>query len=57
MFNKLQTDRDLNAAINIKNLGLYTPPPLGGEGQRGLNACGVGGLPPSVKQEKECLEN
>jgi len=41
--------RDLNASINIRNLGLNTL------GRRGINACGDEGLPWSLKQEKECL--
>lgn len=46
----LSIDRDLNAAINIRNLGVNTL------GRRGINACGVGALP-TMKQEKECLVN
>ena len=44
-------DRDLNASINIKNLGLHTL------GHRGINACGDDSLESSGKQEKESLEN
>ena len=39
-------DRDKNAAINICRLG-----------HSRINACGVGGLPSTMKQEKECLVN
>lgn len=48
----LSIDRDLNASINIKNFSLQNT-----DGQSGINACGDGGLLPSVKQEKECLDN
>ncbi len=44
-------DRDLNASINIKNLGLHTL------GHRGINACRDERLLLSKKQEKESLEN
>lgn len=47
----MQLDRDLNAARNILNLGLNTA------GRAGINACGVGTVVPTMKQEKECLEN
>ena len=49
-------DRDLNASINIRNLGLRI---LGitTVGQTGCNACGDERLLSSMKQEKECLEN
>jgi transposase len=43
-------DRDLNASLNIKNIGINTV------GHTGINACGDGSLEPSLKQEKECLE-
>ena len=39
-------DRDINAAINICRLG-----------HSRINACGVEGLPSTLKQEKECLVN
>ncbi len=45
---EISIDRDLNAAINIKNIGTTTP------GQGESQACGDGILS-SVKQEKECL--
>ena len=41
----LEIDRDLNAAINIRNLGLNTA------GGAGINACGDEGCPSSGKQE------
>jgi putative transposase len=44
-------DRDLNASLNIRNIGINTV------GHTGINACGDGSLEPSLKQEKECLEN
>ena len=44
-------DRDLNASRNILRIGLRTL------GRRGINACGVGTLVPTLKQEKECLVN
>lgn len=44
-------DRDLNASRNILKIGLRTL------GRRGINACGVGKLVPTLKQEKECLVN
>jgi len=44
-------DRDLNAAINILNIGLNTA------GRAGINTCGVGTVVPMMKQEKECLVN
>ncbi len=39
-------DRDINAALNICRLG-----------HSRINACGVEGLPSTLKQEKECLVN
>lgn len=47
----LTMDRDLNAARNILKLGLNTA------GRAGINACGVGTVVPTMKQEKECLVN
>jgi len=47
----ISIDRDLNASINIRNLGLNTL------GHSEINACGVEGLPSTMKQEKECLVN
>ncbi len=47
----MEMDRDLNAARNILNIGLNTA------GRAGINACGVGTVVPTVKQEKECLVN
>ena len=47
----ISIDRDLNASLNIRNIGLNTV------GHTGINACGDGSLEPSLKQEKECLEN
>ncbi|GAH25349.1 unnamed protein product, partial [marine sediment metagenome] len=47
-------DRDLNASINIKNLGLNK---INTEGRSGINACGVEEMSSTVKQEKECLVN
>lgn len=47
---RISMDRDFNAAMNIKNLGLTT---LGHSGV----ACGVEALVSTVKQEKECLIN
>jgi len=44
-------NRDLNAANNIKKMGLNTL------GRRGINACGVVSVETTEKQEKECLEN
>jgi len=44
-------DRDLNASLNIRNIGISTL------GHSGIHACGDGSLEPSLKQEKECLEN
>ncbi|HUW23277.1 MAG TPA: RNA-guided endonuclease TnpB family protein [bacterium] len=44
----LSTHRDLNASINILNIGLATL------GRRESNACGVGTIVPTTKQEKEC---
>ena len=42
-------DRDLNASLNIRNIGFNT------DGQSGIYACGDGSIEPSLKQEKECL--
>ena len=47
----ISIDRDLNASINIRNIGLNTL------GHSGINACGDGSLELSLKQEKECLVN
>ena len=47
----ISIDRDLNASLNIRNIGLNTL------GHSGINACGDGSIEPSLKQEKECLEN
>ena len=41
----LRIDRDINAARNILNLALNTL------GTRGINACGVEGIPLTLKQE------
>ena len=47
----ISIDRDLNASLNIRNIGINTV------GHAGINACGDGSLEPSLKQEKECLVN
>ena len=47
----MKMDRDLNAARNILNIGLNTA------GRAEINACGVGTVVPTMKQEKECLVN
>jgi len=47
----ISIDRDLNASLNIRNIGLNTV------GHTGINACGDGSLELSLKQEKECLVN
>lgn len=47
----ISIDRDLNASLNIRNIGINTL------GHSGINACGDGSSQPSLKQEKECLEN
>jgi putative transposase len=47
----LSMDRDFNASINIRNIGLNTL------GHGGFQACGDGLLESSLKQEKECLVN
>jgi len=47
----ISIDRDLNASLNIRNIGLNTL------GHSGIDACGDGSLELSLKQEKECLEN
>ena len=48
---KRYIDRNLNASLNIRNIGLNTVR------YTGINACGDGSLELSLKQEKECLEN
>lgn len=48
---KITIDRDLNASLNIRNIGINTL------GHSGINACGDSSLELSLKQEKECLEN
>ncbi|MGB3346831.1 MAG: RNA-guided endonuclease TnpB family protein [Candidatus Humimicrobiia bacterium] len=50
----ISIDRDLNASINIRNLGLNK---INTEGRSGINACGVETVVSTVKQEKECLVN
>lgn len=47
----ISIDRDLNASINIRNIGINTL------GHSGFQACGDGSLELSLKQEKECLVN
>lgn len=47
----ISIDRDLNASINIRNIGLNTV------GHTEIYACGDGLLELSLKQEKECLAN
>jgi len=47
----ISIDRDLNASLNIRNIGINTV------GHTGINACGDGSLELSLKQEKECLVN
>jgi putative transposase len=47
----ISIDRDLNASLNIRNIGINTL------GHSGINACGDSSLELSLKQEKECLEN
>ena len=47
----ISIDRDLNASLNIRNIGINTL------GHSGINACGDGSLESSLKQEKECLVN
>lgn len=47
----ISMDRDLNASLNIRNIGLSTL------GHSGCQACGDSSLELSVKQEKECLVN
>jgi len=44
-------DRDLNASLNIRNIGFNTL------GYSGIYACGDSSLELSLKQEKECLDN
>ena len=48
---EIYIDRDLNASLNVRNIGLSTL------GHSGFQACGDGSLELSLKQEKECLEN
>ena len=48
---RLFIDRDLNASLNIRNIGINTV------GHTGINACGDSSLEPSLKQEKEGLVN
>ena len=47
----ISIDRDLNASLNIRNIGFNT------DWQSGIYACGDGSIEPSLKQEKECLVN
>ena len=47
----ISIDRDLNASINIRNIGLNTL------GHSGIYACRDSSLELSLKQEKECLVN
>lgn len=47
----ISIDRDLNASLNIRNIGINTLR------HSGINACGDSSLELSLKQEKECLEN
>ena len=47
----ISIDRDLNASLNILNIGLSTL------GHSGIYACEDGSLELSLKQEKECLVN
>lgn len=47
----ISIDRDLNASLNIRNIGVNTL------GHSGIKACGDGSLESSLKQEKECLVN
>lgn len=47
----ISIDRDLNASLNIRNIGMNTL------GHSGIYACGDSSSEPSLKQEKECLEN
>jgi len=47
----ISIDRDLNASLNIRNIGFNT------DGQSGIYACGDGSIEPLLKQEKECLVN
>ncbi len=47
----ISIDRDLNASLNIRNIGINTL------GHSGIKACGDGSLESSLKQEKECLVN
>jgi transposase len=47
----ISIDRELNASLNIRNIGFNT------DWQSGIYACGDGSIEPSLKQEKECLVN
>ena len=47
----ISIDRDLNASLNIRNIGMNTL------GHSEIHACGDSSSEPSLKQEKECLEN
>lgn len=47
----ISIDRDLNASLNIRNIGINTL------GHSEIHACGDSSLELSLKQEKECLEN
>jgi putative transposase len=47
----ISIDRDLNASLNIRNIGLNTV------GHTEIYACGDGSIELSLKQEKECLVN
>lgn len=47
----ISIDRDLNASLNIRNIGLNTL------GHSGIHACEDSSLELSLKQEKECLVN
>ena len=47
----ISIDRDLNASLNIRNIGLNTL------GHSGIYACRDSSLELSLKQEKECLVN
>ena len=47
----ISIDRDLNASLNIRNIGFNT------DGQSGIYDCGDSSIEPSLKQEKECLVN
>jgi len=47
----ISIDRDLNASLNIRNIGINML------GHSRINACGDGSVELSLKQEKECLVN